>query len=338
MRYVLVVSTQYLIDALVQQTTVLLAQLATAGGIRAPLAHIAEQVFLELARELENQGVSRKVTADMFGLALRTYQRRTQRLRESAPERGRSLWEALYAFIRTKDVVTREQVLHRFRNDDAALVKGVLHDLTENGLVFASGNGPTTAYRAVSGDELGTLRALSAAGGLEAMLWARIYSEGPLHRDQLLVTGVRGEELDAALGQLLEQGRIEAEPSDAGPRYHSQRLFIPLDAGASWEGAVLDHFRALVSTIGARLRLPPGSPEAERVGGSTYTLEIWPGHPLEAEVLGSLSRFRAAQTELRERLDAYNASASASAPAERVRVLSYAGQCVMDEQEGDEER
>ena len=34
-----------LIDALVRQTTVLIAQLATIAGIRAPLAHVADQVF-----------------------------------------------------------------------------------------------------------------------------------------------------------------------------------------------------------------------------------------------------------------------------------------------------
>jgi hypothetical protein len=69
-------NSRLLIDAIVQQTTVLIAQLSTAAGIRAPLAHIADQVFLELSREIERQGVSRKVAADMFGLALRGYQKR----------------------------------------------------------------------------------------------------------------------------------------------------------------------------------------------------------------------------------------------------------------------
>ena len=57
---------QFLIDSVVRQTTVLIAQLATAGGARAPLSHIAGQVFLELANELESQGVGRKVSADML--------------------------------------------------------------------------------------------------------------------------------------------------------------------------------------------------------------------------------------------------------------------------------
>jgi hypothetical protein len=54
------VTTELLIDAIVRQTTVFIAQLATAGGVRTPIADVAEQVFLELVRELERQGVSQK--------------------------------------------------------------------------------------------------------------------------------------------------------------------------------------------------------------------------------------------------------------------------------------
>ena len=41
---------QVLIDNVVRQTTILIAQLATSGGVRSPLARIADQVFLDLAR------------------------------------------------------------------------------------------------------------------------------------------------------------------------------------------------------------------------------------------------------------------------------------------------
>ena len=40
-----------------------------------PPSRVADQMFLDLAREIEAQGVSRKVTADMFSLPLRTYGR-----------------------------------------------------------------------------------------------------------------------------------------------------------------------------------------------------------------------------------------------------------------------
>ena len=44
---------QILIDSIVRQTTVLIAELATSGGMRAPLAGIANQVFLELSQWVE---------------------------------------------------------------------------------------------------------------------------------------------------------------------------------------------------------------------------------------------------------------------------------------------
>lgn len=132
---------ELLIHSIVRQTTILIAQLATSGGTRAPLAQVADQVFLDLVRELERQGVSRRVSADMFGLGLRTYQRKIQRLGESRTDRGRSLWEAVLEFIQEGEGVTRSEVLRRFRHDDEGSLKGVLRDLTESGLVFTAGSG-----------------------------------------------------------------------------------------------------------------------------------------------------------------------------------------------------
>jgi len=102
---------QLLIDSIIRQTTVLIAQLATAQGVRAPLANVANQVFLDLANELNQQGVSRKVCADMFGMALRTYRRKIQRLSESSTERGRSLWEAVLSYVDDAGIATRADVL-----------------------------------------------------------------------------------------------------------------------------------------------------------------------------------------------------------------------------------
>src|SRR5215208_5186345 len=92
-------NSRLLIDAIVQQTTILLARVSTAAGIRAPLAHVADEVFVTLAREIEAQGVGRKVAADMFGLALRTYQKKVRRLTESETERTETLWAAVLDFV-----------------------------------------------------------------------------------------------------------------------------------------------------------------------------------------------------------------------------------------------
>jgi hypothetical protein len=92
---------QLLIDDIVRQTTLLIAQLSTAAGLRAPLARIADQVFLELGRELEAQGVAQKVAADMFGLALRSYQLKLKRLGESADTAHVSLWQDIHDRLST---------------------------------------------------------------------------------------------------------------------------------------------------------------------------------------------------------------------------------------------
>ena len=96
-----------LIEGIVQQTTVLIAQLSTSAGLRAPLAHVADSVFLELSREIESQGVGRKVAADMFGLALRSYQTKVPRLAASESVRDRTLWEAVFEFLSEQGSVTR---------------------------------------------------------------------------------------------------------------------------------------------------------------------------------------------------------------------------------------
>src|SRR6478752_6246246 len=109
---------ELLIHAIVRQTTILIAQLATSGGGRAPLAQVANQVFLDLVRELERQGVSRKVSADMFGVGLRTYRRKIHRLSESSTERGHSLWEIVLEYVKAHELVTRLEILQRFSSDD----------------------------------------------------------------------------------------------------------------------------------------------------------------------------------------------------------------------------
>lgn len=106
-------NTKLLVDSIVRQTTVLIAQLCTAAGVRAPLAQIADQVFLGLSREIEAQGVGRKVAADMFGLALRSYQKKVQRLTESETQRDKTLWEAVLDHVREQGSVSRRRIFER---------------------------------------------------------------------------------------------------------------------------------------------------------------------------------------------------------------------------------
>ena len=310
-----------LIQAVVRQTTILIAQLATSGGTRAPLAQVANQVFLELVSELERQGVSRKVSADMFGLGLRTYQRKIQRLTESSTDRGRSLWEAILDYVCEEKMVTRSSIQMRFARDDEVQVRGVLHGLCDSGLVFSSGQGPGAVYRATSDEELRALRQLRSGEGLDDFLWAIVYREGPVTSEDLIaLTHLSRSDLEQALTRLENSNRIERVSENTETIYRTGSLFVPVGSPVGWEAAIFDHFQAMVKTICCRLRDDPAiSTQDDSVGGSTYTLE--------QETRATLSRLRKVLVDLRRRVEEYNHDHDI--PERHNQVVLYVGQCLI---------
>jgi hypothetical protein len=316
------VNTHRLIDAVVQQTMVFIAQLATSGGVRAPLAHVADQVFLDLSQELQNQGVTKKVIADMFGMALRTYHRRVQETQQSRTDVGRTVWEAVLEFIRDSEPVSGSQVQLRFVQDDAEVVSGVLHDLVNSGLAFRSGRGDGAVYRAAAeADFVAANQGDSAAW----LVWLTVYRRGTSTLQELAnATRLPVSECEAALLELNERGRVQ-KSEDAEPLYSSERLEVPVGGSKGWEIAVLDHYQAMTSAICAKLS-ERGARAKDVVGGSTWSLDVWRGHPLEEEATGTLARIREEMESLRNRVDQYNETASAQ--ASRQRVVIYVGQYV----------
>jgi hypothetical protein len=89
-------------------------------------------------------------------------------------------------------------------------------------------------------------------------------------------------------------------------------------------------------TISRKLARGRRSAADDDTGGSTYAYEVWPGHPLEAETRSFLSRFRAAQSDLRRRVRAHN-DALAEVPADAYRIVVYGGEYVLDETEENEQ-
>jgi hypothetical protein len=327
-------NSRLLIDALVQQVTVLIAQLATSGGLRAPVAHIANQVFVQLARELESQGVSRKVSADMFGMALRAYQRKLRRLAEAETDPGSTLWRSVLEFLRNTPLATREQLTLRFARDEERQVLSVMHDLIESGLVFRSGSGMRAVYRAASEAELGELFQRSSEHGLEEWIWVVVYREGPLADAELSERVSRPlAELAGVIARLEAEGRVQRATDG---RLVARDFVVPLGAARGWEAAVFDHLKAVVQTICQRLQLAEsGAPQAVPVGGSTYGFDVWPGHPLEAEVLGLLQNLRARCGELRARVEEHNRNAGV--PNNFREVVTYLGQCAFERERGEDQ-
>src|SRR6187402_1061602 len=326
---------ELLIHAIVRQTTILIAQLATSRGVRAPLAQIADQVFIELVREVERQGISRKVSADMFGLGLRTYRRKIQRLSESSTERGRSLWEVVLEHIKTQNVVTRREILARVPNDDEAQVRSVIRDLFDSQLVFWAGAGPNASYRADAYDERAPLQWELGAEGAEELLVSLMYREAPLTLDEIAERAqTEVAAIEGTIQRLLADGRIQHTETSGVARYSARALVVPLGAAVGWEAAVFDHFKALVTTILSRLNENRATALDDRVGGGTYTIDVWPGHPLEDEVFGTLTRLRSMLTDMRERVVKFNGQRAL--PETHTRVVIYAGQCLIHE-DGDGE-
>jgi hypothetical protein len=328
-----------LIDAIVRQTTVLLATLATATGNRASLAHVANHVFLNLVGELKAQGVGNKVIADMFGMALRTYHERIARLGESRSDQGKSLWEAVLAFLQERGAALRADVLHRFGQDEEPMVRGVLRDLVDSGLVFRSGQGDRTTYRAATNEEQRLADGIADGDGTANMVLVAVHRHGPIERDRILdIVPMEAAALDVLLAALIERGDVTVEEREGVRRYRHDRVFIAFGDPAGWQAAVFDHYQAMVSAICAKLAsgLTQAQP-SDAVGGSTYTFDVWDGHPLEEDAVGLLRSIRRQAIALCDAVEQHNAGATRPPGVSAMRVIAYVGQNVLEDRGGDDE-
>lgn len=300
--------TKVLIDALVHQTTVLIAQLSTAAGIRAPLAHIADQVFLELSREIEAQGISRKVAADMFGLAIRTYQKKVQRLTESVVSREKTLWQAMLDYLEAHGSVPRRQLLAHFGREDPLVVGSVISDLVASGLVYRTGTGDATILGVTQARDLEQARREQRRETLAPILWVMTYRAGAATRADLREQIAVDESVfEEALVDLVAEGRISVEGEGEGAVFRASTFLVPLDSEHGWEAAVLDHFQAMVRAVAAKVRRGQArSTAADVVGGATLTFDVSPTHPLREETIGLLRHVREEVNELWHRVQDYN--------------------------------
>jgi hypothetical protein len=324
---------QILIDAIVRQTMVLIAQLSTADGVRSRLSHVADEVFMELVRELESQGLGKKVIADMFGLALRSYQQKVQRLGESATKRGVTLWGAVHTFLADVPSATRAEVLDHFKHDEQQKVRSILNDLVESGLVYRSGRGSETRYRAATAEELEDLGASATTDSRDtnaALVWVHVYRASPLRRDELArLLPLPPEALEAGIERLVADERISLETRPDGVYCTTERCLIPLGEAAGWEAAIVDHHRAVLSALAAKVVSGRHvSSAADEVGGTTLSFDLWPGHPKEGAVRRLLATVRLQVLPLWEEVAAYN---QANRPDSTYKVTFYCGQYLVGE-------
>jgi hypothetical protein len=333
------VESRHLIDALVRQTTVLIAQLATSAGIRAPLANVAAQVFLDLATEIEQQGVSRNVAADMFGLALRSYQRKVNRLREGVTVPAKTLWQSVLEHVREHGTCTRTQMLERFGRDEPEDVVSVLNDLVGGGLLYATGRGRSAAYGATTDSDQATLVRERSFETLVHMVWLSLAEPPGLTRAELASRFAEHVALlDEALSRLVHEGRVQRSEGEQGKsRYFAAQVLIPVGSEAGWESAVFDHYRAMCAALVNKIRLGGAAAAAQAlIGGVTLSFDLYPGHPYEQEVKGLLTRTRQDVLGLWQRVADFNTKHPP--PEARVeKVVFYAGQNFLGSEASEEQ-
>ena len=327
---------QILIDAIVRQTMVLIARLSTVDGVRSPLAHVANEVFVGLVRELENQGVGKKVIADMFGLALRSYRQKVQRLNESVTTRGVTLWGAVHTFLAERDSATRAEILAHFKHDEESMVRSILNDLVESGLVLRSGRGRETRYRVATDDELEELGASANVNSQEtntALVWVHVYRESPLRKDRLAqLLPLPAPALNAAIDSLVADGQIRLETRPDGVYCATEHCLIPVGQAAGWEAAIIDHHRAVLNALAAKVVSGKHVSAADdEVGGTTITYDLWPGHPREREVRQLLAEARQKVIPLWDEITEFNESRASEITYQ---VTFYCGQYLVEEEEG----
>jgi hypothetical protein len=161
-------------------------------------------------------------------------------------------------------------------------------------------------------------------------LWALIYREGPLTESELArLVAIPEATLYKTLVDLVARGSVQLSPEG---KYSSRSMVLPLGGSVGWEAALFDHFQAMVKTMCARLREGP-DPKGV-VGGSTYSFNVWPGHPFEEEARSTLQQFRTRCSDLRQRVQQFNDRNGL--PDGYEKIVVYAGQVGIEQDKADD--
>jgi DNA-binding MarR family transcriptional regulator len=172
---------------------------------------------------------------------------------------------------------------------------------------------------------------------LANLLLVAIYRHGPIDRAGLLeLMPVDETALERALTSLEQHGRVEREGSGAQARFRCERVVIAFHDPEGWEAAVYDHYQAMVTALCRKLAhgLSHAEPD-ESLGGSTYSFDLWDGHPLAHEARSLLPSLRRAAQSLRARVEAYNERHPVPEHVTPFRVVAYVGQTVIGEEGND---
>jgi hypothetical protein len=232
------------------------------------------------------------------------------------------LWEAVLELIENEQP-TRARVLQRFEHDGNREVIAVLNDLVRSGLVFMTGTGDGAVYGVTSEAMRDRLVKQHDLDSVANIAWLKVFRGEVERREELIESlGVDRELARAAVDELVGSGRV----TEQNGALKSSNVVLALGSEQGWEAAVLDHYRTVAVAIGTKVRAGFGASDiADRIGGSTFTFTVTPGHPYESDVYELLRKTRVTAQALWDKIAAYNEEQPPD-PERSTRFSFYVGQ------------
>jgi hypothetical protein len=190
------------------------------------------------------------------------------------------------------------------------------------GLAYSSGRGATAVFGLTSERVREQLSSASELQALSHMVWQLVATGRAMTRSDLRAQlSVTPKALTEALDLVLADGRVTERDAELS----AEHLHIPVGSELGWEAAVSDHFRAVATSIAAKLEHGRSS-ESERIGGTTLRFTVHPEHPHEREVYALLESTRERVGKLWQRVSDHNQQVPP--PEGAPRVTFYFGQNV----------
>lgn len=314
-------SAKQLVHAVLKMSARLVGAIATSDGRRAPLGDLSLRVPYYVGTELANRGVPQKVIADMLSMSLRTYQARVRAVLPPTPD---SISDRIVSLLREHGAMTKDELLAELAPRDESLVRSSLRDAVAHGQARKIEWRGIVRYEVVDGV---TGQRESQSDEVEWLLRFMLYRLGRASASTIAAeTGMSEAQARLTLNDLTRRGQVRVIEDEPLSYAIDGDVAKPIQNDMGWEASAFHHFAAVVDamvhkldTVGRRTQ------RADTTGGSTYTYDIWEGHPLEEEVEGLLGRFR----EIASRLDKEDRKLKSQVdmrPTKRVRL--YFGQFV----------
>lgn len=292
-----------LIRTLFELTAQMSVDVIHASGARPDLKHIMDEVFMTFAEQFHEIGLPRSVAADMFGLVVRSYLKRIQNYEENRGEVSQPLWKRILLLIAEEPNIDLETLLSRFPVGYVKSVKTSLNDLCDQGVLVETRRRKVVRYTI----GLDTQVEEDKYEQVKQFVWLLIFNaKQPLTHEKISQTlhpVYSGELIEQCLGDLIAEGRVAQNQSTTPSSYVNNGQETPPPFG--WESAVYMHLHAVFNALMLKLNMmihddAPNVP-GHYIGGSTWTFRLWEGHPMEDEVLNTLSQQREAMQVLFER-------------------------------------